>query len=404
MKKKPKNWLSAVSALLVFCLVLSGSYLLYAGAEETDLITIEAVDVPQVQIAVLGSNIPAKLTGKNFTEGMTLTVGAKEVSYTLLSDTELKFYIPQNNMGPADITITCGEQTVTLENAILYNDSESMARFSYSAAVYAEDEIRIPLTVASRGNIHSVSMQIKYDPAYLGDFSFEVSTMNTKATAGVSITEEGVAELTIESEEAALLSGVPVGYLVARVKPLTEAASTKITVPSASFNGAQTIGLGCILNILPYHSISGKITHSHTGVALAGVKVVLSTGQETLTDENGNYFFPRVCATSVTVTAVLPGSFSEEITAYDASLILQGGLSEQQTLVADMNGDGVANIMDAMILLKLAAGQEVTGINTGWIFSRQSIQLVLTEADASVDFDAYLMGDVSGSFSSRLGA
>ncbi len=398
MKQKQKLWFTLMSALIVFCLVLSGSYLLKAAAEESEQITIQSVDVPQVQISVLASNIPAKLTGTNFTEGMTLTVGAKQVEYTLISATELKFYIPQNNMGYADITITCGEQKVTLKNAILYNDSESMAKLSYSDAVYAEDTVRIPLTVASRGNIHSVALSIKYDPAYLTDLAFEVSTINTKATAELKVGEDGTASIHIVSEEAALLSGVPVGHLVAKVKPLTEAVSTKITVPTATLNGAATVGVGCSVNILPYHSISGKVTHAHTGQALAGVKVMLSNGLETVTDENGMYTFSRVCAESVTVTVVMSLTYRDAITAYDASLILQGGLSEQQTAVADLNGDGIANIMDAMIILKLAAGQALSDVQVGWKLTSNSEEVVFTEASANVDFTAILMGDVSGSW------
>jgi hypothetical protein len=57
----------------------------------------------------------------------------------------------------------------------------------------------------------------------------------------------------------------------------------------------------------PWGAISGKITESKFGYPIKGAKVVLSTGETTVTDSMGNYWFPRLKPGRYTIRASSEG-------------------------------------------------------------------------------------------------
>ena len=161
------------------------------------------------------------------------------------------------------------------------------------------------------------------------------------------------------------------------------------------------------VTVEPNFTVGGRITYYKDGTPMKGVTVRLSNGMSAVTDEDGRYTITGVTTGNVRVTPELHGMVNDAVTAYDASLVLQAlvdkvELTEDQKRAANVNGDMELTAMDASCILQKSVGiidGNYPGSRAEWVFTPSDQTVSLTGDNTSLDFTAYLLGDVNGDWS-----
>jgi len=365
---------------------------------------IYAVSPSKIYTDEIASGITATVTGVNFSDTMTLTVGGKTVAYTYISPTQISFTVPAGNHGRCDVKLVDGDRSARLTNAITFTDRNSEAQITSPGEAKARETIRLPIHLSAEGDIISVMLNLKLDRSLFSSVKFEKAAALGSAYATYNVTSAGVVKVAISSTTAIDLSE-PIGYLVLTPNNTVDPISTGITMTSATMNAipVETL-IDCSLEILPNFSFSGKITYYKGAQGIAGVKVTLNNGMSTYTDEDGCYAFTGVTTSHVVITVSHSGYVNNAITAMDASMILSdvveesSSFSEMQLIAADVDGDGMVTPHDASYILQKSVGMiegEFPGSGEEWAFVGTAV-LSLTADKTDVNFTGILLGDVTG--------
>jgi hypothetical protein len=133
------------------------------------------------------------------------------------------------------------------------------------------------------------------------------------------------------------------------------------------------------------------------------LKIEEASSQHTTTDELGQYSI-RCPARGGTCVPAEPAGFIADITANDAVLAARAFLgmmvlSPPESLAADVDGDGDADIMDAVWMCRFSVGLPAGGNPVGdWIFTPESRSYgALTSDLTGQDYECYIVGDVDAS-------
>lgn len=179
------------------------------------------------------------------------------------------------------------------------------------------------------------------------------------------------------------------------------APSTPTFTPTATATPSQS----AISGTVTYGNLPGSPSQRPVpNVLISGVG---SIPVSALTDGNGAYSLSGFGSGSYTITPSKTGDINGSITSFDAARISQhiagiNTLNPTQQVVADVSGSGSLSSFDAAMIAKYAAdgpGTTQAGSTGLWQFSpasrtHQSVSLNLTNEN----YDALLMGDVSGSW------
>ncbi|MBQ7364395.1 MAG: IPT/TIG domain-containing protein [Clostridia bacterium] len=352
----------------------------------------------------VAKGITATLTGVNFTDTMTLTVGGKAVDYTYLSSTQISFTLPTGNHGRCDVVLTDGARSADLNNAITYADRNSEAQITSPGEAKAREAIKLPIKLTAEGDIISAMLQLKLDKSLYSSIKFEKAATLGSAYATFNTTSAGVVKIAISSTTPIDLSE-PVGYLVLTPNNTVEPIATSIEMTSATVNAIPVETLvDCALDIKPNFTFSGKITYYQGGAPIAGVRVTLNNGMTAYTDENGVYTFTGITTNHIVITVSHSGYVNNAITAMDASAILgdvvaeSSSFTELQMIAADVDGDGMVTPHDAAYILQKNVGiieGSFPGSGEEWTFVGSTV-LYLTADRSDVNFTGILLGDVTG--------
>jgi len=193
-------------------------------------------------------------------------------------------------------------------------------------------------------------------------------------------------------------------------------ADTPLTIGPALLNdGAITCTLSHgSFTVRGLFNISGTVSYCTGGGPVPGVAMSLvGVGTHSGTaDGAGAYAFADVPTGSYTLTPNKADGVAE-ITAYDASLVLQKAaglisLSANQTLAADVNRNGSVTSMDASYILEASVGliePPFPGAGRVWLFVPETRSYALLNANQTgQNFTGILIGDVSGNWSPPPGA
>lgn len=372
-------------------------------------IVMHAVSPIKVDVSSVAEGVTAVVSGANFSESMTVTVGGKAVEYTYVSENQFSFTVPEGNIGRCDIKIVDGDRRAQMTNAITYVDASSTLQVDAVGEIKAREQVKLPITLTTKGDILGLDIQLSVERNLYDSITFEKSEACSMAIASCTSNYSGVVKISVASTTP-LPIGEPIGYLVLTPKNVTEHTSTSVSVISANANAVAIENLvDCNMVILPNFTISGKITYYSSGEALEGVCVSLSNGMVAYTDENGCYTFTGVTTNRVVVTPHMSGKVNNAISAQDTSLVLQAitddetSLDEMQYLAADVDGDGTLSALDAAYILQKSVGLiegDFPGTAAEWIFDNGALVLNLTSDMTDVDFTAALLGDVTGDWCS----
>lgn len=367
------------------------------------------VSPAKVDVTAAGTTT-AVLTGVNLSDTMTLTVGGKAVEYTFVSSNQVSFTVPTGSLGRVDIEVTDGARTASLRNALTYTESTAEVQIVAPNEVKARETVRLPIFVNASGAVYGVDLQLKITRSLYSSVKFEKSAANAAAAVSFSAPYSGVVKLSMASATV-LDTTEPIGYLVLTPNNVTESTSTAVEITAAQLNAVAIHSLiDCQPVILPNFTVSGKITYYNSTEGIAGVKVTLSNGMVTYTDENGAYTFTGVTTSRVTVTPSFTGAVNGAVSAQDAALLLQAitgegeALTEMQQLAADVDGDGKFTALDASYILRKSVGEfagAFPGSGAEWVFSQPVQVLTLTADKNNVNFTGVLLGDVSGDWTAK---
>ena len=167
-------------------------------------------------------------------------------------------------------------------------------------------------------------------------------------------------------------------------------------------------GRACVSSIL----ISGAINYgTATGLKpVPGVTLTVTGALSTtsITDNAGNYLLPNLGSGPYTVTPTKSGAING-ISSLDASLVAQSvagviTLTPNQLIAADASGNSAVTSFDASLIAQAAAGVPNSGLTGTWKFTPATRAYPTLSGNLTgQNFDAILVGDVSGNWSPPAG-
>jgi len=278
----------------------------------------------------------------------------------------------------------------------------------------ANGSLMVPVTVPdlTGRSIVSYDFTITFDPSVLRPSNPPVDKTSTLSSAMTITTNTATpGRLTVSGFGTAPLSGA--GTLLNLKFDLigSSSACSNLTWASFRFNegtpcATTTNGRVCVADS---GSIAGTISYCISPKAVPGV-IVTAAGtppKTSTTNSAGNYQLMELGSGSYTVTPTKTGdgAGNSSISSFDASLVAQHvagliTLTACQQLAGDASNNGSLSSFDASLIAQTAAGIANSGIAGTWRFmppnrSYPSVTGNLTNQN----FDAVLVGDVSGNWS-----
>ncbi|MCI0692542.1 cohesin domain-containing protein [candidate division KSB1 bacterium] len=156
----------------------------------------------------------------------------------------------------------------------------------------------------------------------------------------------------------------------------------------------------------PLVTLSGKLFYRSSNSPVSGAEVAI-TGQSTIakSDAAGNYVFKGIPQGSYILRPLKTGDVRGAIQGSDALMILRATafidtLTGDQEISADVTQDGSTTTSDVLAVLRYLAAQTSGTAQAGnWIF-QPATAAMLVQSDTTRNFQAFLLGDVNGSWAS----
>lgn len=160
----------------------------------------------------------------------------------------------------------------------------------------------------------------------------------------------------------------------------------------------------------PLVTLSGKLFYRSSTSPVSGAEVAI-TGQSTTarSDAAGNYVFRGIPQGSYILRPLKTGDGRGAIQGSDALMILRATafidtLTGDQEISADVTEDGLTTTSDVLAVLRYLAAQTSGTAQTGnWTFQPATAAMVV-QSDTTRNFQAFLLGDVNGSWASASSA
>lgn len=160
----------------------------------------------------------------------------------------------------------------------------------------------------------------------------------------------------------------------------------------------------------PLVTLSGRLFYRSSTSPVSGAEIAI-TGQ-TITarsDATGNYVFRGIPQGSYILRPLKTGDARGAIQGSDALMILRATafidtLNGDQKISADVTQDGLTTTSDVLAVLRYLSAQTSGTAQVGnWIF-QPATTAMLVQSDTTRNFQAYLLGDVNGSWTSASAA
>jgi hypothetical protein len=266
----------------------------------------------------------------------------------------------------------------------------------------------IPISLAQVDGLRAAQLTVNFDAAVLKILGASTGTLTSgwaleynKATAGrVVLTLAGVTPSSGDGTLARLNVEV-----VGAIASQTALSFSNVLLNDGAIEADLSNGSFAVNG---FFSLGGSIKYYKDNRPVLGtaLELVGVGAQSAASDAGGAYSFATVQTGAYTLTPAKADQVSD-ITAYDASLILQTvagsrTLTTNQRLAADVNRDGAVTAMDASYVLEKAVDLlpgHFPGAGRSWLFSPAERTYPLLNGNlAGQDFTAILLGDVSGNW------
>jgi hypothetical protein len=154
----------------------------------------------------------------------------------------------------------------------------------------------------------------------------------------------------------------------------------------------------------PLVRLSGKLFYRSSTAPVSDADVAIAGQSATAkSDAAGNYVFTRLPQGSYILRPFKNGDARGAIQGSDALMILRATafidtLIGDQKISADVTQDGLTTTSDVLAVLRYLSAQTSGTAQVGnWIFQPAAVAM-LVQTDTTRDFQAYLLGDVNGSW------
>ena len=349
------------------------------------------------------------LSGTMFQPGASVHFGtAPAGNVVVLADNQITCTTPSHIPEMVDITVTNPDGTsATLLHGFTFVDQGvvvSLPAISGDSGALIE----VPISVSNVNGLTAADLRITFTSGILSAQSVRVGNLTAGWVLSANTATPGTVTISMASATAVAGSGV-VAIITFRVNgaPTTQ---TPLTVASALLNdGAITCALSPgNFTVNGLFNVAGSVTYFTGGGPVPGVDLSLvGVGvQSASSATNGAFAFAGVPTGSYVLTPA-KNDDADQITAYDASLILQSAagmltLTANQRVAADVNDNGLITAMDASYILQKSVGLldgPFPGAGTVWGFVPESRSYSLLNSNQTgQNFTAVLLGDVSGNW------
>ncbi len=349
------------------------------------------------------------LAGTLFEPGSTVMFGGALASdVVLVTANQLTCLTPPHFPALVDVKVTNTDGTsATLLNGFRYVDTAAVVSLAATNGYYGS-QVELPLSAANVTGLRAGSITVTFNAAVLSLIDVRLGTL----TAGWSVSHNQANPGRVLISLAGATSVTGSGSLAILKFSVVGAPTTSspLTLGSVSLNdGAITASLSDgLFTVSGFFQVAGKVNYFSGSKAVPGTDLALAgTGSfSTTTATNGLYVITNIPTGSYTLSPQKTNDVAE-ITAYDASLVLQADahaitLSAEQVLAGDVNRNGAVSAMDAAYILEMAVGlieAPFPGAGKLWEFVPNQRSYALLNGDLTgQDFTAVLIGDVSGNW------
>ncbi|MDB4776629.1 cohesin domain-containing protein, partial [Akkermansiaceae bacterium] len=389
----------------------------YSGRGESPYLIV--VDDKPVVTGLTPNRGPAsggtvvQVTGTNFKEDSTVTFGSTPATQvTFVSSTQLEVTTPEHIPKALTVTVTNpGDRVGRLLNGYTFIDDFANIYLSDVTAESGEF-VTVPLGVANVSGLASLGVTINYDPTELRFSALTKGEFLQDWVLVSNSTVDGEVRLAAASNGVALSGSGALATIEFQVLG-QPGASASLSLSNTSLNGgaiipSQTIGS---VQVEEFVSIAGEVYfHGDSSKPMQGVSLNLEGAgtRSATTDESGQFLIKRLPFSDYKLTYAKADEVNG-VSALDAALVLRHAVGLENLTgyglaAADVNRDGQVLPIDAYGILRHAADIEDISVDAGgsaWGFDpAERTYTNLTENITGQNANAYLLGDVSGSWSS----
>ncbi|MBI4580554.1 MAG: IPT/TIG domain-containing protein, partial [Planctomycetes bacterium] len=351
---------------------------------------------------------PVSLAGTLFQEGASVLFGDVLASNTVvLSANQITCVTPPHFPAMVDVKVVNPDSTqATLLNAFGYEDTSVVLSMPNTSADYGTI-VQLDLSAANVVGLRAADLTITFTSGVLAAQGATTGTLTVGWSLSANTATPGTVRLSLASATTVSGSGslARVNFNVVGVPP----ASTALTISSATLNdGAITPGLSHgSFDVNGFFTVSGTVNY-FVSRPVPGVTLTMAGGgtYSAVSDTSGQYSLADVPTGTYTLTPTKSDDVAE-ITAYDASLVLQAAaglrtLTANERTAADVNRNSVVSSMDASYILEKSVDLiqvPFPGAGIVWAFDpTQRPYAPLNSNRTAQNFTAVLLGDVSGNW------
>jgi subtilisin family serine protease len=347
------------------------------------------------------------LTGAMFQdEAMVQFGGLPATDVVVQTSGQILCTTPPHAPSLVDVRVVNPDNTeATLLNGFRYVDDDAVLSLPTMSADHGEF-VDIPISLAQVNGLLAAELTVSFDPAVLQVLAVGTGTLTSGWTVVSNTQTAGQIVLSMAGAYASSGEGTLAKLHVEVIGAI--ASQTTLLLSDVLLNdGAIQANLSNgAFAVHGFFTLGGSIQYfqdnrpvSNTSLELVGVGA-----QSASSDAGGAFSFATVQTGAYTLTPNKEDQITD-ITAYDASLILQASagsitLTTNQRLAADVNASGTVSAMDASLILQRAVGLlsgYFPGAGRSWLFSPAERTYPLLNGNlAGQDFTAILIGDVSG--------
>ncbi|AQT68718.1 Thermophilic serine proteinase precursor [Anaerohalosphaera lusitana] len=354
------------------------------------------------------------LSGSMFQTGATVMFGTEQaVDVEYLSSSQIRCKTPSHDPALVDVKLINPDMTsCSLTNAFTFHDEQIVISLPEAVGDYGTI-VTVPLTLADVQGLLAASCTIEYDSSILNissvnkgglipDWSF---TANTATAGEIRISTAGAASVSDTGDLAVIK------FEIIAPPP----ATSPLTIHSSVLNDgtiSHAVDNGSVI-VNGLFGISGTVSYFNDLAGIPSTALTLSgVGNpiDTVSEGTGSYSMQDIPVGSYRLKPAKSND-AQEITAFDASLILQADaglrtLSQNQQIAADVNRNGLVSAMDASYILQKAVdliSVPFPGSEEIWTFVPEEREFPLLNTDQpGQNFTGILVGDVSGNWSDSM--
>jgi hypothetical protein len=378
--------------------------------------TVVVVDQPVVtgvspESGPASGGVLLTIAGGNFKVGATVMVGGVTASNVVwVSSSQLTCVTPAHFPAVVDVQVRNpdGQNGTLLRGFVFVSDAVSLSLPDTAGA--QGDLVGVPVSVGNVQGLVAVDLTVTFNAGVLRGVAARPGTLTSGWSLAVNTNTAGQVKVSLASPGGTVSGTGSLAWLDLEVIGLP-GSSSPLHLANVALNGGaiQVQSADGSFAVALAYKVSGAVRFWNGGVGVAGVEQTLSGGHvfRGISGTNGVYMVGGAPAGAYTLTP-RKSDMVNGITAYDASLVLQHAvglvnLEGSAASAADVDKSGSITSLDAFYVLQAAVGLitlPFPGAGVVWDFSPTNRTYANLSADLTgQDFQAILLGDVSGNWS-----